>query len=265
MSPAKTSSMPSPGTDVAGAGKRVLQVVVTRPLADAQDLVAALDQRGHAVVVEPLLTIVNRAAAEWPPGHETAQALLITSANGLRAFAQSDPRRDIRVFAVGDASAAAARSAGFATVASAAGRVEDLADLVRAHLDPRDGPLLHPAASKLAGDLKADLEDSGFRVLRAVLYDAQPARALSPNLRQKLNSKLIDVVTFFSPRTGATFASLIGEAGLNQTCASVTALCLSAAVAQKIDALPWQSVVVAERPEQAALLARLDALAASGD
>lgn len=257
--------MPSPGTRVSGADQRTLRVVVTRPLADAADLIAALSQRGHAVVVEPLLTIVNRATTEWPSGHETAQALLITSANGLRAFAQSDPRRGLPVFAVGDASAAAARAAGFTTVASATGRVEDLAALVRAHLDPQEGPLLHPAASKLAGDLRADLEESGFQVLRAVLYDAEPARALSQDLQQMLNSKLIDVVTLFSPRTGATFASLIGEAGLNHACASVTALCLSAAVAQKIDALPWQSVVVAERPDQAALLARLDALAASGD
>ena len=212
-----------------------------------------------------MLSIEPRGLVDWPEGHEAAQALLVTSANGLRAFAGLDPRRDLPVFAVGDASAAAARAAGFAAVESAAGTVEDLARLVAGKLSPQDGPLLQPAASKLAGDLKGALGRAGFEVLRAVLYDAEAARALSPALQQKINSKLIDVVTLFSPRTAATFASLIRASGLSEACGGMTALCLSKAVAREISGLPWGSIAIAGRPDQAALLARLDALVMKGE
>ena len=257
--------MPSPGTSDAETGKAKLRVLVTRPREDAESLVAALSARGHRVVLEPLLTIVPRSAVDWPRGHTAAQALLITSANGLRAFAGLDTRRLLPVYAVGDASAAAARAAGFGKVTSAAGDVEDLARCVRDALRPEDGPLLHPAASKRAGDLKSLLEDAGFRVLRAILYDSQAASRLSPELRQALTSDLIDVATFFSPRTAATFASLVAEAGLDGACRGAVALCLSDAVAQQVSGLPWRSIAVAARPDQDALLVRLDALALNGE
>lgn len=257
--------MPSPGTSDAETGQAKLRVLVTRPREDAESLVAALNERGHRVVLEPLLTIVPRSTVDWPQGHTAAQALLITSANGLRAFAALDARRSLPVYAVGDASAAAARAAGFDKVTSAAGDVEDLARRVRDALRPQDGPLLHPAASKRAGDLKGLLEAAGFRVLRAILYDSQAASRLSPALRQALTSELIGVATFFSPRTAATFASLVTEAGLDGACRGVVALCLSDAVAQQVSGLPWRSIAVAARPDQNALLARLDALALSGE
>ncbi|NIA71047.1 uroporphyrinogen-III synthase [Pelagibius litoralis] len=240
-------------------------IAVTRPREDAEGLIAALAARGHDVVLEPLLTIQPRADVDWPAGADKVQALAITSASGLRAFARLDKRRDLPVFAVGDASAAAARAAGFTQVASAAGTVEDLAQLLRESLQPAAGAILQPAASKLAGDLKGDLEAAGFEVLRAVLYDAQAARRLSSAFLGHINSGLIDAVTLFSPRTAATFASLIGEAGLNGACRAMVALCLSDAVAEQISDLPWRQVLVAGRPDQDALLARLDALAGRGE
>lgn len=241
-----------------------MRVLVTRPRADAAELTGALEARGHQVLVEPLLTIRPRENPDWPAGHRRAQALLVTSANGVRTFADRDPRRDVPVFAVGDASAAAARSLGFRQVESAAGDVVDLAALVRARLDPEAGPLLHPAASKLAGDLQGALAAAGFTVLRVVLYDALPATGLSAECCRALNEGLIDVATFFSPRTAASFVSLVAEADLAATCRGITALCLSAAVAARISGLSWAEVVVAARPEQAALLAALDRLDRDG-
>ena len=241
-----------------------MRILVTRPREDADVLVAALTALGHDVLLEPLLTIVPRAAVDWPPGHERAQALLVTSANGARAFARADPRRDLTVYAVGAASAAAAGDLGFRAVVSADGNVDDLAALVRRRLEPGGGPLLHPAAAKPAGDLQGALAAAGFTVLRVVLYDAQPAKALSPESTRAINEGAIDAVTLFSPRTAAAFASLVEAAGLAPACKRIAGLCLSPAVAAEIAGLTWRRVAVAARPEQAALLAALDDLAGGG-
>lgn len=237
-----------------------MRVLVTRPREDAESLVTALEARGHEVLLEPLLTIVPREDVIWPAGHEAAKALLVTSANGLRAFARTDPRRDLRVFAVGEASAAAARAAGFVRVESAAGDVAALARLVAERADPAAGSLLHPAAGRSAGDLQGLLAAAGFTVLRVVLYDAVPAAALTPACRDALNQRLINAITFFSPRTAAAFVSLIERGGLAENCRDIAAICLSAAVAEQFSDLTWRRVAVAVQPDQASLLAALDGL-----
>ncbi|HMA14160.1 MAG: uroporphyrinogen-III synthase [Bacteroidota bacterium] len=238
-----------------------MRVLVTRPREDAAGLVAALADRGHEALVEPLLTIVPRDAVDWPAGHEGAQALLVTSANGVRAFARADSRRGLPVYAVGDASAAAARALGFRSVTSAAGDVHDLAALVTARVDPKAGPLLHPAASTLAGDLRGMLAAAGFEVLRVVLYDARPVTALSPEAARAIREGAVDAVALFSPRTAAAFAGLVAAAGLQAACAGIAAVCLSDAVATALGGTAWRRVAVAARPDQPALLAAIDDLA----
>ena len=241
-----------------------MRVLVTRPLDDVGPLVEALRARGHEAMVEPMLQIERRAGVPQPLPLDGVQALVFTSANGVRAFADLATVRDLPVFAVGDASAEAAREAGFATVHSAGGDVADLARLVRAHLDPSQGDLFHPAASQLAGDLQGALEDAGFTLRRVALYEAQPAVDLSPTLRHALANGDLDAAVFFSPRTARTFVGLVEQAGLAGPCARLHAICLSDAVAARLAPIAWAHTWVAARPEQAALLAQLDEAAAAG-
>jgi uroporphyrinogen-III synthase len=234
-----------------------MRVLVTRPQADAAPLVAALEARGHETLLQPLLTIEPvQPAPEFDL--EGVQALLFTSANGLRSFAALSPRRDLPVFAVGDASGAAARAAGFARVESAGGDVEDLARLVIARLDPAAGAVFHGAGASLAGDLKGALEDAGFAVRRAVLYNARPAETFAEDVRAALAAGSLDAIAFFSPRTAGTFARLVEQHGLEAACATCRAVCLSPAVAARLESLPWRGMTVAARPERDALVACLD-------
>lgn len=239
-----------------------LNVWITRAEPGAQATAERVRARGHNAVVAPLLVLrpVEGAGVDL----RGVAALAFTSANGVRAFACADDRRDLPVYAVGDASAAQARALGFADVVSAAGDVHDLATLVTARLDPKAGPLLHPAASTVAGDLRGTLAAAGFEVLRVVLYDARPVTALSPQATQALAEGAVEAVALMSPRTAAAFARLITLAGLESACAAMVAVCLSDAVAQALGPLTWRRVAVAARPDQASLLAAIEAAAAQG-
>ena len=235
-----------------------MRVLVTRPAEDAADFAEALAARGHEAVLEPLLEITPAEPAALPVDLDAFQALLITSANGLRAFAALTQRRELPVYTVGAASAEAARAAGFAEVESAGGDVEDLVRLVRERLKPEDGVLLHAAGKTVAGDLKGALEAVGFTVTRAVLYTAEAATALSPGVLDDLRQGRLEAVALFSPRTAETFAELLQAAGLAGQLGGLRALCLSRAVAAKLGRLTLASVELAERPETGALLDLLD-------
>jgi uroporphyrinogen-III synthase len=235
-----------------------MHILITRPQDDAAELATALTARGIETTLEPLLAI--RPAPAPAIDLDGVQALLFTSANGVRCFAAAQPRRDFKVFTVGDNSAAEARALGFATVESASGDVRSLADLVTDRLHPQDGSLLHAAGSSLAGDLKGQLQAAGFVVNRVVLYDAEPVTELSPATVMNLRLGGIDAVALFSPRTGRIFAELWRAAQKNDEgrLAGVTALCLSAAVAHEINDLGWQRVAVAETPDRAGMLDLID-------
>jgi len=229
--------------------------LITRPREDCADLALELEKRGYRPLIEPMLTIRFRAGP--PLVRDGLQGLLLTSANGARALAARvgdlSGWRDLPVWAVGDASATMARSLGFETVESAGGDVVSLAALVAQRLDPAKGPLLHPAAAALAGDLAGALAIHGFRVEKQVLYDAAAAEFLSAPLMEELRQGMVEIALFFSPRTAATFARL--AAGLTQECA---ALALSPAVAEALGGLEWRRLMVADKPNQSSLLAALD-------
>lgn len=248
-------------TPAAGPGRRLL---ITRPSEDAAPLAARLAAAGFVPLVEPMLEMV------WldgpPPAVEDVQALLFTSANGVRAYTRRTPRRDRPVLAVGNATARAAREAGFTDVESAAGDVHALAELVARRSDPAAGVLLHVAGATVAGDLAGMLAQQGFTVRRLTLYDARPAHALTPATAAALTDEQpdhrLDGVLIFSPRTARSFVSLVAEAGLVPRCRTVDVYCLSPAVAEAVctspsGPVPWRSVQVAARPDQDALLSLL--------
>jgi uroporphyrinogen-III synthase len=234
-----------------------MRLLVTRPREDARSFAAALADRGIETVIEPMLEIVDLPGP--PLARDDAQAVLFTSVNGVRAL-QRRNRGDLSPFiglpalAVGDASAKAARGAGFHRVDSAAGDVEALAALVMARLSPADGPLLHVAGSQVAGDLAGRLTAAGFSVRRVAIYEARQTTALSTGTLETLRLRRLDAVTFFSPRTATAFVTLCRDAGVLPLLADTVALCLSQAVARAAGAANWRAIVVALRPDQEGLL-----------
>ncbi len=233
-----------------------MRVVVTRPGEDGAALAEILGARGIESVLEPLLTIKQHDGA--PVDLEGIQAMLVTSANGVRALARRTDNRSIPIFAVGDATATTARSSGFSRVHSASGDVTALVELVNDLLKPKDGPLLHVAGSEIAGDLAAMVVAAGFECRREMLYEAEKARTMSASLTAAIKDNQIDAVLLYSPRSAETFVQLLRKARIVRYCRSMNAVCLSQAVADKVNDLGWKDILIAAHPSQDALLEALD-------
>ncbi len=242
------------------AQPRPMRALVTRPREEAEGLAAALATRGVAALIEPLMQVRYAVAATLDLAG--VQAMLCTSANGVRALARASGERRLRLLAVGDATAARARAEGFVSVASAGGDVRDLVRLAEEELAPQKGRLLHVCGSEVAGDLVGALRARGFAAERKALYEARPIAALSPAAVEALRSGMIGLALFFSPRTAGTFARLANDAGVGQSCAAIVALSISAAADGALGQLPWRERRIAPRPDQGALLDALDRLLA---
>ena len=227
-----------------------MRLLLTRPQDDAQKLAEILHSFGCETIIEPMLTI--RFLPDVPVDLSGAQAVLITSANGARALAAAQPRRAIPVYAVGNASAEAARALGFAPVVAAGGDVAALARLVAGRLKPADGVLVHPRARAVAGDLAGGLAAHGFTVRPLVLYEALRATQISVAARAAIAHGEVDGAVFFSPRTAQTFVRLAEAAALSLD--RLVAWCLSPAVAGGLGGATWRRIEIAARPTQDSLL-----------
>ena len=236
---------------------------MTRPEEDAGGMTRALEDRGFRVFPEPLIRICFPDGS--PPTLDGVQALLFTSANGVRAFERRSGRRDLPVYAVGDATADQARAIGFKHVDSAGGDVRALAELVRSKVTPATGTLLHVAGSLVAGDLAGNLSEVGYTVERAVLYESERAETFSTRTLELLDNGEIWGVLLFSPRTANVFVKLIRTANRNKVVHSLTALCLSGAVAEAAAVLDWKHLLTSSRPDMETLLREIDHMQGAND
>ncbi len=238
-----------------------MRVLITRPEREATTLATALAERGHVPVIAPLFHLeILRPPADFATDMFECQAVLLSSANGARAFAEATEQRGKPVLAVGDTTASTAEGLGFASVTSAAGDGNALADLVRRRLDPKAGPLLHVSGVDIAQDFAESLAPDGFEVRRVPLYEAREAAELPDSARAALQARALDAAMFFSPRASALFARLVQEAGLAGSLSNVTALAISPAALEPLSALPFKATVAALRPTRQSVLDEFDRL-----
>src|SRR5882757_3230014 len=156
-----------------------MRVLITRPEREATALATALAERGHAPLIVPLFQVETLSPPpDFAASLASTQAVLLSSANGARALAETTEQRGLRVFAVGDTTASTAEGLGFSAVTSAEGDGVALASLVRQRLDPKAGSLLHIAGVDVAADLGTALEAAGFTVIRVTLYQARETASL---------------------------------------------------------------------------------------
>ena len=110
-------------------------------------------------------------------------AMALSSANALASLADRgviESFRALKVFAVGDRTAEAARKHGFTDVVSAHGAFGDLAEmLIHAGLQ---GPVFYPAARDQSGDLAKSLAPHGVMVVTARVYEMNDVAALDPGI-----------------------------------------------------------------------------------
>jgi uroporphyrinogen-III synthase len=226
-------------------------VLVTRPQPGAAETARRLTAMGYQPVIAPLIELVPIPARLPPPAR--LQAVLASSANALPALGG---HTGLPLLAVGDATAAKARAAGFTTVHSAGRDAEALAVLTAQLCDPAGLPLLVAGQLGQARRLVRALRAAGFRVAHRAVYAARPVAALPEPALAALASDGVAAALFFSPATARAFVALAASLP-TETFANVQSLAISKPAAAALTPLPWLRIRVASAPTQDDLLGLL--------
>jgi uroporphyrinogen-III synthase len=230
-----------------------MRVVVTRPQPQGKRTADALAARGHDVWEVPLMKVEPVEAdlsGSWG-------AVIITSGNAPTAIAGNAAFAGLcklPLYSVGRRSAEAAREAGFADVTSAGGDVHDLVWLLRERRADAKAPLLYLAGEDRAADLIGELAAHGVAAEMRVVY-----RAVTAPFPDELVAALeagddVQAVLHFSKRSAENYVAGARAAGIIEQAMDVPHYCLSAQVAEPLQAAGAADVTIAPRPHEAALI-----------
>lgn len=240
------ASVPPEARDVAPRPS----IWITRTAPGAHATAARLEAIGCAPRVAPLLSVRRSSDALDLSG---VGALAFTSAHGVAAFAERCGDRTLRVFCVGDGTAGAARAAGFDRVLSAAGDLGDLVRLIVSEKASIEGVVLRPGAARPAGDLVGRLARHNVPARSAVVYATTPAPLRGELVRLWRQPDDIAATLVYSRRAAERLADLC--TGLRPPPGA--AVCISEAAAAPLRGLGLSALVIAARPTEAAMIARV--------
>lgn len=234
-------------------GKAMTTMLVTRPQPDAQSTIARLKALDIEALSAPLM--MHQTLDVGLPQADGFTAMVLTSANALRALAERDMLeryRSLPVFAVGERTAREASEAGFGRVSSAAGALKDLVNAMAIARLP--GPVFYPTGKHGSGDLAQALAPLGIMVVTARVYDMVAAEALPPYCLAALRERQIDAVLHYSRRTAEIFAALASSLTHEQR-RHPAMLCLSETVAEPLLEHHFNRISLADQPDEDAMMA----------
>lgn len=238
-----------------------MQVLLTRAADEGARSAMKLEASGHSAVLSPVLEMVPTGAT-WPPG--VVDAALATSAQAFELFSDApdwplpEARRLIPLHLVGERTLEAALERGFEGPAQIEPDAKALAAKLASAL-PSGARLVYMAGRDRKPDLERSLAAAGHRIEIVEVYTAQAAEELSRAAIAAVRSGEIGAVLHYSRRSAEIFLDLSRKADLEVR--DLTHVAISQDSAQPLWEARCSEVHVAEKPNEQAMIAAVNALA----
>lgn len=238
-----------------------MRVLITRPESRAEGTAVKLIELGHEPVSFPLFTPVRDLAAALQALATPHSAIAVTSPEAVRGLMELGPalapHLRTRLFAVGKATARAAREAGFTDIDAGAGGGQELGHIVSAFYRAQghpDRPVLYLAGEKRMGRFERVLADNGISCFVAETYQMEPIAYTIEEQQAMLVARMADGVFFYSRETANAFFALEIFKASHDAIRKTLFFCLSRNIAEAVPEELRNSAVVSDNPDEDELI-----------
>ncbi|UHS57710.1 uroporphyrinogen-III synthase [Agrobacterium vaccinii] len=240
-----------------------MRVVVTRPEASGLKTAELLRERGHDPVMLPLTRPIHDSKAVASAFSKRFDTLAITSAEAIRAIVacgvDMDTIRHTTLFAVGQASANAARSAGFENVVAGKGDGHELAQTISdIGIERQAGTVLYLAGSVREVGFEERLCALHIPFETVEVYGMEPVNWDRAGLEAIVSSRPIDAVLFYSSEAVRGFFDLMHRTGVQIVSAHIKFICISDKVLSLIPEPLQAKAFAARTPRETEMFDLLD-------
>ncbi|WJR69262.1 uroporphyrinogen-III synthase [Neorhizobium sp. CSC1952] len=236
-----------------------MRVFVTRPENSARRTAERLRGLGHEPVLLPLTRAVHHPQAAELALKQPHAALAVTSAEAMRVLASLGEKLAQHlgktIYAVGDATAKAARESGFFRVRTGPGTGSELAELIVGEAPALAAPVLYLTGTPRSAAFEDGLQAGKVPFATAEIYEMAPVAYDGTTVRRILLRPPPDAVLLYSRESARLFSDLAAPHA--SALASTRFLCLSDNVADAVPQNFHGNIKIADRPDEDGLFALL--------
>ena len=226
-----------------------MNILITRPLIDSEDLMGKLFSLGHKIVHIPTLKI--SAANVSPIDEKKYDAFIFTSANAIRNLKLNNKDTSKICFCVGSITEKIVRQKGYNNTISAGGTVNALKNIIlnSDQIDKKKS-IAYFCGDYISSNLDTELKNEGFQVEKIINYTSEKITDLNEENNKIIKNHPPDIIFIYSKRSAESFIEIVKKYSLNGLMTGSRVLCISEKVLGVLKKSGWKKLEVFQPGEE---------------
>ena len=220
-----------------------MNILITRPLIDSEDLMGKLFSLGHKIIHIPTLKISSNKIESI--NLNQYDALIFTSANAIRNLKVVSEEKNKLCFCVGSITEKIARQLGYNNTLSAGGTVNALKNLIiNSNQINEKSKLAYFCGDNITYDLDSELKREGLRINKIINYKSEKITDLNDKNKEIITNHSPDIIFVYSLRSAESFVEIVRNYSLYPLMTESKVMCISEKVAKVFKLDGWKKVEV---------------------
>jgi uroporphyrinogen-III synthase len=226
-----------------------MNILITRPLIDSEDLMGKLFSLGHKIVHIPTLKI--SASNANPVDAKKYDAFIFTSANAIRNLKLDNQDTNKICFCVGSITEKILRLKGYNNTISAGGTVNALKNIIlnSDQIDKKKS-IAYFCGDYISSNLDKELKNEGFQVDKIINYTSEKITELNEENNKIIKNHPPDIIFIYSQRSAESFIEIVKKYSLNGLMTESRVLCISEKVLGVLKKSGWKKLEVFQPGEE---------------
>ena len=220
-----------------------MNILITRPLIDAEDLMGKFFSLGHKIIHIPTLKISS--AKIEPIDTNQYNVFIFTSANAIRNLKVIKQDKSKLCFCVGSMTEKIARMSGYNNTISAGGTVNALKNLITSSSQVNENSkIAYFCGDNVSYDLDLELKREGIKTNKIINYTSEKITDLNEENKKIISSHPPDIIFVYSGRSAESFIEIAKKYSLYPLMTGSKVMCISKKVANIFTINNWKKVKV---------------------
>ena len=226
-----------------------MNILITRPLIDSEDLMGKLFSLGHKIVHIPTLKI--SAASVSSVDVKKYDAFIFTSANAIRNLKLNNRDTNKICFCVGSITEKIVRQKGYNNTISAGGTVNALKNIIlnSDQIDKKKS-IAYFCGDYISSNLDIELKNEGLQIDKIINYTSEKITDLNEENNKIIKNHPPDIIFIYSKRSAESFIEIVKKYSLNGLMTESRVLCISEKVLDVLKKSGWKKLEVFQAGEE---------------
>ena len=220
-----------------------MNILITRPLIDAENLMGKFFSLGHKIIHIPTLKISS--AKKEPIDTSQYNVFIFTSANAIRNLKVIKQDKSKLCFCVGSMTEKIVRMSGYNNTISAGGTVNALKNLITSSSQVNENSkIAYFCGDNVSYDLDLELKREGIKTNKIINYTSEKITDLNEKNKKIIFSHPPDIIFVYSARSALSFIEIVKKYSLYPLMTDSKVMCISKKVADIFTINNWKKVKV---------------------